>query len=70
MKRDGFACNSKLAEDADSTSIEKTDAFCCRRWVMGVLGVMVTLNRAGEVKIELFFQMPMSMSITADAMHK
>jgi hypothetical protein len=56
MKRDGLARNSeaedtKDAEDTDPASIEKTDTFCRRRLVMEVLGVMVALNRAREVKI-------------------
>jgi hypothetical protein len=48
----------------------QNDVFWCRKLVMAVFGVMVALNMAGETKIELLFQMPMSMRITADAARK
>lgn len=69
VKKDGC---SRISEAADTNPKPggRNDVFWCKKFVTAVFGVMVALNMAGETKMELFFQMPMSMRITADAARK
>lgn len=69
VKKDGFARNSE-AVDTEGKRGGTNDRFCCKKFVTAVFGVMVALNMVGETKMELFFQMPMSIRITADATRK
>jgi hypothetical protein len=64
MKVDGSARNSE-AEDTDPQSGGKNDGLFCLTVLMAVFEVMDALNIAGEAKIELLSQLPISMRITA-----
>jgi len=66
---DGPSSRKSVAEDEFESvlSYPKKDAFCAMITLMAEFGVMVWLNVYGEFRIEVFFQIPISVKSTADS---